>query len=58
MVMIPERDIEFIGSKTATDLIYVTHYKEDLPSCMTHALILDKGKVAAVDILQKPFPAE
>jgi len=40
--------IEFIGSKTATDLIYVTHHKDELPPCITHALVLDNGKVAAV----------
>jgi molybdate transport system ATP-binding protein len=40
--------IEFIGSRTATDLIYVTHHKDELPACITHALILDKGKIEAV----------
>jgi molybdate transport system ATP-binding protein len=40
--------IEFIGSQTATDLVYVTHHKDELPACITHALVLDKGKVAAV----------
>ena len=30
--------IEFIGSQTATDLIYVTHHKDELPPCITHAL--------------------
>jgi molybdate transport system ATP-binding protein len=40
--------MEFIGSQTATDLIYVTHHKEELPPCITHALVLDKGKIAAV----------
>ncbi|MCU0594433.1 MAG: ATP-binding cassette domain-containing protein, partial [Desulfobacterota bacterium] len=37
--------IEFIGSRTATDLIYVTHHKEELPACITHALVLADGKV-------------
>jgi len=40
--------IEFIGSQTATDLIYVTHHKEELPACITHALLLSKGKIVAV----------
>jgi molybdate transport system ATP-binding protein len=40
--------IEFIGSRTATDLIYVTHHKDEIPRCITHALVLDKGKVVAV----------
>jgi molybdate transport system ATP-binding protein len=39
--------IEFIGSRTATDLIYVTHHKEEIPPCITYALVLDKGKVVA-----------
>jgi molybdate transport system ATP-binding protein len=37
--------IEFIGSQTATDLIYVTHHKDELPTCITHALVLAKGKI-------------
>ena len=40
--------IEFIGSQTATDLIYVTHHKDELPPCITHALVLDKGQIAAI----------
>ena len=40
--------IEFIGSRTATDLIYVTHHKDELPACITHTLVLDKGKIVAV----------
>lgn len=40
--------IGLIGSRTATDLIYVTHHKNELPPCITHALILNKGKVEAV----------
>lgn len=40
--------IGLIGSRTATDLIYVTHHKNELPPCITHALILNKGKVEGV----------
>jgi molybdate transport system ATP-binding protein len=40
--------IEFIGSQTATDLIYVTHHKDEIPDCITHALVLNKGKIAAI----------
>jgi molybdate transport system ATP-binding protein len=40
--------IEFIGSQTATDLIYVTHHKDELPLCITHALVLDNGKIVAM----------
>jgi len=40
--------IDFIGSRTATDLIYVTHHKDELPACITHVLVLDKGKIVVV----------
>jgi len=40
--------IDFIGSQTATDLIYVTHHKDELPACITHALVLGGGKIMAV----------
>jgi molybdate transport system ATP-binding protein len=40
--------IEWIGSRTATNLIYVTHHKDELPTCITHALVLEEGKIAAV----------
>ena len=39
--------IEFIGSRTATDLIYVTHHKDELPACITHALVLANGKIVS-----------
>jgi molybdate transport system ATP-binding protein len=39
--------IEFIGSRTATDLIYVTHHKDELPACITHALVLARGKIVS-----------
>ncbi len=34
---------EYIGSRTATRLIYVTHHEEEIPSCVTHVLKLHKG---------------
>jgi molybdate transport system ATP-binding protein len=40
--------IEYIGGQTATDLIYVTHHKDEMPSCITHALMLDQGKIVAI----------
>ena len=39
--------IEFIGSRTATNLIYVTHHTHEIPSCITHVLVLSMGKVVA-----------
>jgi molybdate transport system ATP-binding protein len=47
--------IEFIGSQTATDLIYVTHHKDEIPSCITHALVLDKGKIVAMGFYSSLF---
>ena len=38
---------KFIGSQTAMDLFYVTHHKEELPPCITHALVLANGKIVA-----------
>jgi ABC-type molybdenum transport system ATPase subunit/photorepair protein PhrA len=26
----------------------VTHHKEELPACITHALVLGKGKIMAI----------
>jgi molybdate transport system ATP-binding protein len=37
--------IEFIGSQAATDLIYATHHKVELPPCITHAVVLAKGEL-------------
>ncbi len=39
--------LEHIGSKTDTNLIYVTHHEEDCLECITHVLQLDQGKVIA-----------
>lgn len=39
--------IEFIGRRTASNLIYVTHHKDELPSCITHTLVLERGKIVA-----------
>ena len=39
--------INDIGSRTATQLLYVTHYPEELPACIHHVLRLEKpGKNA------------
>ena len=39
-----ERQLERIGDMD-TSLIMVTHHPEDLPKCMTHALVIDDGKI-------------
>lgn len=36
------RLIEMIGSDTDTNLLYVTHYQDELPSCIDHVLTLKK----------------
>ena len=40
---------EFIGSRTATRLIYVTHHEEEIPSCVNHVLRLQRGRI--VDLI-------
>jgi molybdate transport system ATP-binding protein len=32
-------------SRNGTRLIIVTHHPGDLPACITHALLLDKGRI-------------
>jgi molybdate transport system ATP-binding protein len=39
---------EFIGSRTSTRLIYVTHHEEEIPSCVSHVLRLRKGEIVGV----------
>jgi molybdate transport system ATP-binding protein len=41
---------EFIGSRTSTRLIYVTHHEKEIPSCVTHVLRLRKGRVAGIPL--------
>jgi molybdate transport system ATP-binding protein len=36
------RLIEMIGIDTDTNLLYVTHYKDELPACIDHVLTLKK----------------
>ncbi len=37
--------IQRIGAETPTDIIYVTHRESEVLPCMTHLMILDKGRV-------------
>jgi molybdate transport system ATP-binding protein len=39
---------EYIGSRTSTRLIYVTHHEEEIPSCVSHILRLHKGQVVGI----------
>ena len=38
----------FIGDRTETNLIYVTHHEEEMLSCITHVLSLDRGKIVNI----------
>jgi len=37
--------VERIGAETSTDIIYVTHRAREVLACMTHLMIMDKGRV-------------
>jgi len=37
--------LEYIGSRTATNLIYVPDQEEEALSCTTHILNMDRGRV-------------
>jgi molybdate transport system ATP-binding protein len=39
--------LEYIGSHTPTDLIYVPNQPEEGLNCMTHLLIMDRGRVVS-----------
>ncbi len=36
--------IDYIGSKTKTHVLYVTHHPNEIPSCITHVLNLERPK--------------
>jgi molybdate transport system ATP-binding protein len=36
--------IEIIGYQSRTNLLYVTHYPQEIPTCMTHLLQFDKTR--------------
>ena len=36
--------IEVVGHQSETNIIYVTHYPHEIPSCMTHLLQFEKGR--------------
>jgi len=39
-----KKTIDLICGSTSTTLIYVRHYSQDIPSCITHHLQLKAGK--------------
>jgi molybdate transport system ATP-binding protein len=42
------RLLGLIGERTETQLIYVTHHKEEIIPCITHVLSLDRGKIVSI----------
>jgi molybdate transport system ATP-binding protein len=36
--------IEVIGHQSQTNIIYVTHYPQEIPRCMTHLLQFEKAQ--------------
>jgi molybdate transport system ATP-binding protein len=40
--------IDSICENSKTSLIYVSHYEEDIPTCIDHRLELEKGKIVHI----------
>ena len=40
--------LDFIGDRTDTNLIYVTHHEAEIIPCITHVLSLDRGKIVSM----------
>lgn len=40
--------IDYIGSHTPTNIIFVSHHESEIPKCITNELLLDKGKIVKV----------
>ena len=36
--------IEVVGRQSETNIIYVTHYPQEIPSCMSHLLQFEKNQ--------------
>lgn len=41
--------LDTVGRSGATNLIYVSHRRDELPACITHRLWLERGRVAGVE---------
>jgi molybdate transport system ATP-binding protein len=37
--------LEYIGRNTGTKLVYVTHHEDEILPCITHRLMLQKGRI-------------
>ena len=46
-----------IGERTDTNLIYVSHHKEEIIPCITHVLSMDRGKIIRITKNPKGFLA-
>lgn len=47
-----DRQLERIGG-LGTNLVMVTHHPEDLPACMTHGLLIERGRIVEAGPLQQ-----
>jgi molybdate transport system ATP-binding protein len=45
--------LDIIGENTDTNLIYVTHHKAETLPCITHVLVLDRGKIVNIKTAPK-----
>ena len=50
--------VERIGRGGSTGLIFVTHHEQEMPACITHRLVLERGQVAACGPVRKRDVAE
>ena len=44
--------IEYIGHHTHTRLVYVTHHEDEILPCITHRLMLRKGKIISIKAIR------
>jgi molybdate transport system ATP-binding protein len=47
--------IDVIGGNSGTNIIYVTHYPDEIPSCMTHILLFEKRPNGGYSVTQQSF---
>jgi len=47
--------IDIIGHHSGTNIIYVTHYPEEIPACMTHMLRFEKKSNERYMVSQRPM---
>ena len=45
-----------IGSRQSTGLIFVSHHHQEIPDCMTHQLVLERGRVNVCGPIRHLYP--